>query len=71
MIVLNKKQSKKQDGYIALIVTIIISMVLLVMIAGGGFAGWRMRFIVLGTEHKEQSGALAEGCIYQAFATSR
>ena len=47
--------------------TIIISMVLLVMVAQEGFAGWHARFNVLGTESKEQATALADGCIDQAL----
>ncbi len=54
-------------GYIALMLTIIISMVLLVMVAEEGFAGWHARFNVLGTEFKEQASALAEGCIDQTI----
>ena len=49
--------------------TIIISLVLLVMIVHEGFAGWMTRFVVLGTEAKEQANALAEGCADQALAS--
>ena len=59
---------KKNGGYIALMATIIISLVLLVMIVNEGFAGWMTRFVVLGTEAKEQANALAEGCADQALA---
>ena len=58
----------KNGGYIALMATIIISLVLLVMIVNEGFAGWMTRFVVLGTEAKEQANALAEGCADQALA---
>ncbi len=54
----------------ALLATIIISIVLLAMIADEGFAGWHARFTVLGTEQKEQANALAEGCADQALASA-
>lgn len=56
------------QGYIALIATIIISAVLLVLSVEEGEAGARARFDILGTEAKEQSLALAEGCKDQALA---
>jgi hypothetical protein len=59
---------KKKGGYIALMATIIISLVLLVMTAEEGFSGWYARYAVLGTEAKEQANALAEGCGDQALA---
>ncbi|MEI6660187.1 MAG: hypothetical protein WCK91_02070 [bacterium] len=65
----NYKEYNKQDGYIALMVTIIISMVLLVMVAQEGFMGWHVRFNVLNTEIKEQANALADGCIDQALTS--
>lgn len=61
--------TNKNGGYIALMATIIISLVLLVMIVNEGFAGWMTRFVVLGTEAKEQANALAEGCADQALAS--
>lgn len=57
------------QGYIALMATIIISAVLLVLSIEGSEAGARARFDILGTEAKEQSIALAEGCKDQAVAT--
>lgn len=56
-------------GYIALMATIVISLVLLVMVVRAGFVGWSTRFMVLGTEAKEQANALAEGCADQALAS--
>jgi hypothetical protein len=60
---------KKNGGYIALMATIIISLVLLVMAVKASSSGWSARFNVLGTEAKEQADALAEGCAEQALAT--
>jgi len=60
-------QQRAQQGFIALLSTIIISAILLVMTVEGSFAGWHARFNVLGTEAKEQSSALARGCMEQAL----
>ncbi len=56
------------SGYVALMATIIISIILLVMAVEEGQAGWHARFNILGTEAKEQANALAEGCADQALA---
>jgi hypothetical protein len=64
-----KHHTTNNGGYIALMATIIISLVLLVMIVNEGFSGWMTRFSVLGTEAKEQANALAEGCADQALAS--
>ncbi|HVZ76336.1 MAG TPA: hypothetical protein VG934_03670 [Candidatus Paceibacterota bacterium] len=60
--------TKNPRGYIALMATIIISLVLLVLVGQEALTGWHARFIVLGTEAKEQASALAEGCADQALA---
>ena len=57
-----------QEGYIALLSTIIIGAVLLTMTIGAGQSGWYTRFMVLGTEAKQQSKTLASGCINHALA---
>lgn len=57
-----------QNGYIALMATIIISLILLVMTVEQASTGWYVRFNILGTEAKEQSNSLAESCIEQAMA---
>lgn len=57
-----------QGGYTALMATIIISLMLMVMVVTEGSTGWSTRFLVLGTEAKEQANALAEGCVDQALA---
>ncbi|MBI3572380.1 hypothetical protein HY091_02510 [Candidatus Kaiserbacteria bacterium] len=59
---------KREGGYIALMATIVIGLVLLVMTAEEGFAGMHARFNVLGTERKEQATTLAEGCLNQGMA---
>lgn len=59
---------KAPRGYIALMATIVISLVLLVMVVQEGFSGWFARFVVLGAEAKEQASSLAEGCADQALA---
>lgn len=53
----------------ALMATIVISLVLLVMVVEESSSGWFSRFNILGTEAKEQANALAEGCAEQALAT--
>ena len=60
--------TNKNGGYIALMATIIISLVLLIMTTQEGMSGWYTRFTVLGTQSKEQANALAEGCADQALA---
>lgn len=62
------KRFKKKSGYIALMSTIIISFILLTASIEAGSSGWYARFNILGTEAKEQSNSLAEGCAEQAIA---
>ncbi len=62
------KKVSGQSGYIALMATIIISLILLVMTVEEGSSGWYARFNILGTEAKEQANSLAEGCSEQAIA---
>src|SRR4051812_36281955 len=69
MIYKHKNQNNYQGGYIALMATIVISLILLVMTVEEGSAGWSARFNILGTEAKEQASSLAEGCAEQALAT--
>lgn len=49
-------------GYIALISTIIISVLLLTITTALSFSGFFVRFNVLGSEYKERSNGLAEAC---------
>ena len=62
------EKKRVQGGYVALMATIIISVILLVMTVEEGALGWNARFNILGTEAKEQAYALAEGCVDQALA---
>jgi len=71
MFMKNKKTKKiysKEKGFIALMATIIISLILLVMVLEEGVSGFHARFNILGTEAKEQATALAEGCADRAAA---
>ena len=52
----------KQDGFIALMSAIIISVLLLAIVLSLGFSGFFARFNVLDSESKERSVALAEAC---------
>lgn len=61
------KENRANGGYVALMATIIISLILLVMTVEEGASGWHARFNILGTEAKEQADALAEGCANQAL----
>ena len=63
-----RKRKIVHGGYVALMATIVISIMLLVMTVEGGALGWSARFNILGTEAKEQAHALAEGCADQALA---
>lgn len=58
----------QENGFIAIIATIIISLILSVMALQESTAGFRARFNILGTEAKEQAIALAEGCAKRATA---
>lgn len=62
------KHQNKESGYIALLSTIIIGAVLLVMTVEAGRLGFSTRFMVLGSESKEQSRIQAIGCAEQAVA---
>ena len=52
----------KENGYVALMSTIIIGAVLLVMTIEVGQSGWYTRFMVLGRESKSLSRNLAISC---------
>ena len=58
---------KTPRGYIALIATIIISLVLLEMVVEESFSGWFARFAVLQDEKSAQARALADGCLDEAL----
>ncbi len=65
---MSKLTNKKANGYIALMATIIIGAVLLVMTVEMSHTGWSTRFLILGTEAKAESLALAHSCIDLAVA---
>ena len=60
---------KTQGGYVAIMTTIIISLILLSLIAAEGFAGWHARFTAQSREKKEQANALAKGCMKMVLAS--
>ncbi len=61
------KHNKNNEGYIALVATIIIGAVLLSMSVTLTMASWHTRFGILAIEAKEQSASLAEGCASWAY----
>ena len=63
----SKNYTNKESGYVALLSTIIIGAILLVITIEAGQSGFYTRFIVLGSEAKEQSRVLAKGCSEQAL----
>jgi hypothetical protein len=65
---MKKKTITNEKGFVALMAAIIISLVLLTMAVEEGAVGFHSRFTILSTEAKEQSSALAEGCVQQALA---
>jgi hypothetical protein len=65
---MKNKKIENEKGFIALMATIIISLILAVMALEESAAGFHARFNILGTEAKEQATALAEGCADQAAA---
>lgn len=56
-----------QNGYIALMSAIIISVVLVMLSVSVSTAGFYSRFNVVEFEYKQRSSALAEGCINSAL----
>ena len=56
-----------EEGYIALIAAILISVSLLIMVAVVSFEGFYSRFTILESELKEQSDYLAEACVQTAI----
>lgn len=60
--------TNKQNGYIALMATIVIGTVLLIMTMEMSRTGWSTRFLILGTEAKAESLALAHSCADLAVA---
>lgn len=61
------KSLNNQGGFIALISSIIIALVLVTITFTLGFSGWFSRFTVLYAEYKEVSIGLAEACAETAI----
>jgi hypothetical protein len=55
--------SKKDRGFIALMSSIIISVILILIIMNSSFTGFYSRMNILDSEVKERSSALADACI--------
>ncbi len=56
-----------QRGFVALMSAIIISALVLVLMAGSGFASFYARYDALGLENKREAQALAESCVNVAI----
>ena len=52
-----------EDGYLALITVIVISVILLAITFSLSFSGYLVRFNILSAESKERSRGLAEACL--------
>lgn len=55
--------TKAQDGYVALISAIVISILLIGITVTLSFTGFYSRFNVLDSEYKKASSALAQACV--------
>ena len=58
---------KNNSGFIALMSSIIISVILLLIAVTLSFTGLNIRFNILDSELKERSNALAEACVDMAL----
>lgn len=58
--------AQSQQGYVALVVVVIITAVLIIVSATISQTGYMSRFSVLGFERKRQATTLAEGCLEYA-----
>src|SRR3989338_9629330 len=61
------RTNTKNQGYIALISTIVISLILLALTANMSTAGFYVRFNSLDSEYKRISLGLAESCVHAAL----
>ena len=62
-----KNRNKTEQGFIALITAIAISLILLVVTVALNQAGFLTRSTLLDSEYKERSSALAEACADTTF----
>ncbi len=65
---MRRTTTRNPRGYIALMATIIISLVLLGMVAQESFPAGLRAFVALGGEAHAQAASLAEGCADEALA---
>ena len=63
-----KKSTTAGGGYIALMASTIISVILLILTISAGNIGWSTRMAILGVEAKEASVVAAYGCAEYALA---
>ena len=62
---MNRKE--RQRGFVALMTAIVMSAMLLVLMAGSGYASFYARYDALGVEKKREAQALAESCVNVAL----
>ena len=60
---MSKRNLKKNKGFVALMSSIIISVILLLLATNLSFTGFYSRFNILDSEMKERSSAIADACI--------
>src|SRR3989344_8168631 len=58
----------EQGGYVAIMATILMTVVFLAIVAEQSTLGWHARFVTLNHEKKRQADALARGCVERAVA---
>lgn len=64
---ISKSKNKKEEGFIALITAIALTLILLVVTVTLNQSGSLTRSTLLESEYKERSSALAEGCVDTAL----
>lgn len=64
---ISRSKSKKEEGFIALVTAIALSLILLVVTVTLNQSGFLTRSTLLDSEYKERSSALAEGCVDTAL----
>ncbi len=65
---MNDSRQTQPSGFMALLATMVIGLVLLLVTVEIGLLGWRTRFAVLAAEQKAQSVTLAHSCADWAVA---
>src|SRR3989344_4157305 len=64
---IHKNNFYSQQGYVALMSAIVISVLLIAVTASLGFSAFFGRFNIVDSESKERSLALAEACVSHAI----